>query len=365
MTSDLVIITPELSPGCGGVADHTLALLQEWGTPEMPAILVAHATNSGKSGANVQQLGLTLADISSQLPKTGGRIFVQYSAYGFNRFGYPRDLIRALIDWRKRVNNGSLVVMFHEIWAFWSFVNKNFIVQQLHRRSLKRLLGVCDAVFTTTVSQRQHLQSLRPAVAIEVLPVGSNVRPGELKSGGRDKSLAVLFGLQFSRIRALEQMQGKLADLASAGCIKRIATVGHGSSEDANRRERELLERLNLPAGFTQHGALAELKVSEVLNSASFGIFGQNELSCQKSGSFMAYAAHQLNVIADFAQPTKPPPVCWLVAPLELLEGIAQGELDRRAKCLRMWQEENCSWEVIGNKVGRALGIKPVQSSNH
>ena len=46
--------------------------------------------------------------------------------------------------------------------------------------------------------------------------------------------------------------------------------------------------------------------------------------------SFMAYAAHQLNVIADFAEPTKPPPVCWLVAPSELVDGIAKQELVRR-----------------------------------
>ena len=99
------------------------------------------------------------------------------------------------------------------------------------------------------------------------------------------------------------------------------------------------------------------------MNSAAFGTFGQNELSCQKSGSFMAYAAHEMNVIADFANPTKPPPICWLVAPAELLKGMSPLELHRRAEYLRMWQRENCSWEVIANKLGHALAIDAAAST--
>jgi hypothetical protein len=125
-----------------------------------------------------------------------------------------------------------------------------------------------------------------------------------------------------------------------------------------------LLLRLNLAAGFVQHGAVPAAQVSAILSSAAFGVFGQNELSWQKSGSFMAYAAHELNVIAEFADPAKAPPICWLVAPAELLQGITEAELNRRAQCLRMWQQEHCAWEVIANILGRALGINAGQSSD-
>ena len=360
--SELIIITPELEPGSGGLADHTLNLLREWRACGPPTILVANGEQAQRSDARVQQLGSTSAAISRQLPATGGRVFVQYSAYGFSRFGYPRALLQALIDWRKRGSDGCLVVMFHEIWAFWPVLNKNFLVQQWHRRSIKQLLGVCDAVFTTTASQAEHLQLLNSAVPVQISPVGSNVRLGRAESTDRKEGLAVLFGLQASRVRALERMHESLTKVAGAGYLKQIATVGHESDRAATAHERELLQGLRLEAGFTQHGALPEAEISKVLSSASFGIFGQNELSCQKSGSFMAYAAHQLRVIADFAGSTKPPPVCWLVAPSELLDGIDAPELDRRAKCLQAWQEENCSWEVIANHLGRALGIHSIES---
>jgi len=82
------------------------------------------------------------------------------------------------------------------------------------------------------------------------------------------------------------------------------------------------------------------------------------QLTSADGTTFMAYAAHQLNVLAEFANPAESPPVCWLVAPAELLNGIDRRELDRRAECLRMWEEQNCSWDVIATRLGRALAIE-------
>lgn len=284
-------------------------------------------------------------------------MFVQYSAYGFNRFGYPRDLIRALMQWKGRPGR-QLVVMFHEIWTFWPLTNKNFIVQQLHRRALRQLIRVCDSVFTTTASQAEHLRSLNNA-SVHVVPAGSNVPRQTAAAATRTQKWAALFGLQNSRLHALDNMRKSLAALSEANLVTRIICLGSGTDPKLVHREREILSRLNLSEGFAQHGTLDAEDVSEVLSSVAFGLFGQHELSCTKSGSFMAYAAHGLSVLADFANPSKPPPVCWLVAPDELLSGLDSRELQRRAECLRMWQEENCSWKVIANKIGSVLGIEP------
>src|ERR1041385_7877297 len=119
-------------PGSGGVADNTLALLRQWGPINGLTILTANPGQlSSDWAAKVKPLANSADDIVAQLPANRGKVFVQYSAYGYNRFGYPRELIRALIDWKARAG-GRLVVMFHEIWAFWNFTNKNFLVQQLH-----------------------------------------------------------------------------------------------------------------------------------------------------------------------------------------------------------------------------------------
>lgn len=358
MTPDFVIITPEISPGCGGVADHTIALLRNWQPLPNVKVLVANSGSVPPEWSSmVGPLGSTQDSILTQLPANGGRVFVQYSAYGFNRLGYPRDLIRALIEWKRRTA-GRLVIMFHEIWTFWPVTNKNFIVQQFHRHAVKDLVRQCDVVFTTTPSQAEHLRHLSRSSSIHVLPVGSNIRRNETGAVTREAGSAALFGLQSNRIRALEMMRKGLSALAASGQLKHIVCLGHGSDPQASRREHELLAQLNLSGGFDQQGHLPEEALSEVLSSVSLGIFGQSELSCTKSGSFMAYAAHQLTVLSDFAASSKPPPVCWLVSPAELLNGIGRDELDRRAECLRMWQEQNCSWSVIADKMGGALGIQ-------
>ena len=363
MTSELVVITPGLSPGSGGVADHTLALLREWPADlKLTLLMMDQAAAAREYAAQVRQLGPNRDDILAQLPPQGGKVFVQYSAYGFNRFGYPRDLIAALIRWKKR-SGGYLAVMFHEIWAFWPVTNKNFLIQQLHRRALRRLLEVCDAVFTTTGSQAEHLRRLDNA-SVQVVPAGSNVasRPVSLQSK-RNQTWGVIFGLQTSRVRALENMRQSLDTLSKSGRLSRIIAIGAGSDADAAAREHQLLNDLHLIDGFAQEGALSSDAVSARMSSVAFGIFGQTEFSCTKSGSFMAYAAHQLSVIADFAHPGKPPPICWLVSPAELLGGIDTAELDRRAECLRMWQEQKFSWNVIATKIGRALVIEARQPS--
>jgi hypothetical protein len=167
----------------------------------------------------------------------------------------------------------------------------------------------------------------------------------------------VIFGLQSSRIRALKNLRKNLAAIAAAKRITKIIAVGQGSDLDQANNERELLNSIGLVNGFEQLGSLSEEAVSDVLSGAAFGIFGQNELSCTKSGSFMAYAAHRLNVLADFAAPSKPPPICWLIAPAELLHGISEGELNQRAECLHLWQEQNASWDVIAARIAHALGL--------
>ncbi|MFL6514663.1 MAG: hypothetical protein ACJ8M1_06530 [Chthoniobacterales bacterium] len=356
MTSELFIITPEISPGRGGLADHTAALLRQWHLTRPVTLVTAEPQRLAGSPWNVRQLGSDYRGILDQLPIANGTLFVQYSAYGFDRLGYPRDLLRALVDWRK-CGAGRLVVMFHEIWTIWPITNKNFAVQFLHRRGLKRLLNVCDAVFTTTASQAEHLNNLCPAASVQVLPVGSNIARVDAGQIPRERGCAALFGLLPTRVRALEVMQRSLAMLAEAGRLSKIVTVGQGTDMAAQAEERGLLQNLNLSGGFLQHGPQSEQSCSEILSSASFGIFGQNELSCTKSGSFMACAAHELRIIARFADSAKPPPACWLVSPDELLGDIGDDELDRRAQCLCIWQKENSSWVVIARQIGQALRI--------
>lgn len=337
MTTPVVIIAPESEPGRGGVGDYTLRLLEKLPGRKQVRVLVP-------SG-----------DLA-QLPPNIDSVLVQYSAYGFDRFGFPRNLIRGLIDWKKQTGR-RLVVMFHEIWTFWPVTNKNFFVQLLHRQAIKRLLQHVDVALTSTPSQAQHLEALSPGTPVYVLPVGSNIQPRGDIDLPRKPEWAVLFGLQRARIRALQKMQASLVSLAAAKRITKIISVGASSGSQGDAEERRLLEDLPLAEGSEQRGAQSEEAISETLATAAFGIFGQGELSYGKSGTFMAYAAHGLNILADCADASKPAPLCWLVAPRELLGGIASADLQKRAERLRAWQNQTSSWDRIGASVAEALKL--------
>jgi hypothetical protein len=337
VTGDLVIIVPETEPGSGGVADYTLRLVEN-----LPG------------GQNLRLF--VPSEHGAQLPLTAGKILVQYSAYGFDHLGYPRNLIRALVDWKIKTG-GRLIVMFHEIWTFWPVTNKNFFVQLFHRRAMKRLLQHVDLAFTSTSSQQEYLRTLCEIAPIQLLPVGSNIRRSADVDLPRKRGWAVIFGLPGARLRTLRNMHSSLSALAAARVITKIISVGANSDLESKEEEQRLLTSFQLADGFQQLGVQSESTISKILATASLGAFGQDELSYPKSGTFMTYAAHELNILADFANASKPAPICWLVAPSELLNGISPTELKERAQHLRNWQEQTSSWKLISTKVSDALEL--------
>jgi GNAT superfamily N-acetyltransferase len=357
MIGPIVIISPELKPGRGGVGDHTLRLIEKW-SPHENRISVLAPCGSWDPGADlpveVENLAVESSAIRSQLLR-GAKLFLQYSAYGYSRFGYPRRLIRAVVDW-KRQTGGRLVILFHEIWSFHTLPNKNAPIQYLHRRGIQRLLEAADAAFTTTRSQVEHLAKLHPPRPVHLLPVGSNIRPPRELKRNRQQGTAVLFGLQPARIRTLEKMKENLRRLVAAGRIVRVITVGAGSP-NRDAEEAEHLRELGLGGGFEQRGLQDESSISELLTTASFGISGQDELSYEKSGSFMAYAAHELNVLNKCVDKAQEEPLCWLIEPDELLRGVSGNDLQNRAARLRDWQQRISSWDVIAARLGEALQL--------
>jgi hypothetical protein len=353
---ELVVITPELKPGTGGLADYTLFLLGNLGTIENLRLLIPSRgfNDASASEYRVEELARHRAAIFRQLPQSGGKVLLQYSAYGFDRLGFPRALLQALVDWKQKTG-GRLVVMLHEIWAFRPIISKHFVVQWLHRRALKRLVESSDVVFTSTASQLDHLRALSASAPLRVLPVGSNIRPSSVDRSSRTPGWTVVFGLQQNRLRTLQRMRQDLQALAGSGQITKIISIGANADPRLDEEERELLASLPLREGFEQRGRTSEEEISATLATASFGLFGQSELSYAKSGTFMAYAAHQLNILAEFADVSKPEPVCWLVAPRELHRGLSEEELKHRAERLRLWQEQASSWPVIATSFAAAL----------
>ena len=104
--------------------------------------------------------------------------------------------------------------------------------------------------------------------------------------------------------------------------------------------------------------SLPENVVSELLSTAEFALWAQGELSVTKSGTFMAFAAHSLNIVSCYAGAAKPEPLSLLISPSELMKGITKTELQARAARLREWQERTSAWPRIASEIARALEME-------
>jgi hypothetical protein len=260
MSAEVIVISPEF--GSGGVGDYTLRVAEQW-TALRPHFLVANPSQQSVEH-DVEQLGSTLP--------SGGRILLQYSAYGFQRYGYPRKLLRALVDW-KRETQGVLVIMFHEIWTFWPLLNKNRPLQWLHRRDIAALTRAADAVFTSTQSQAEHLRVAsgprsrrRAAGRIEhhtdSWPEGSQAE----RSRGPFWSAAVTSLDASQNARALKRAR-------SSGLITKLIIVGGGNDRQGDAEERSSPGVCSSRDGVEiPRGACRSTLSQELLASASFAV---------------------------------------------------------------------------------------------
>ncbi|MGI9087932.1 MAG: hypothetical protein ACR2HH_09370 [Chthoniobacterales bacterium] len=355
MSDEVIMICPELTPGAGGLADYTLRVIEQWEDRQPVRFLLPHGAPPTPH-RGVEMIERNRGALRESLPAHGGRVLLQYSAYGFDRLGYPRWLLRALADWKKN-SAGRLVIMFHEIWGFWPWRNRNHLVQQFHRREISKILALADAIFTSTASQAEHLRELRPRAPIELLPVGTNIRVVATPVQ-REHGTAVLFGLQGSRVKALRALGADLKTLVGSGRITKLLTIGEASDE-----ERALLAALLPRETFEQLGRLPEEEVSKIFATAEFGVSAQDELSLTKSGTFMAYAAHGSNIISPLGgHANASEPICWLTQAQELRSGLTSDALAARAQNLRAWQERTSSWPMIAHRFAQALELEGAAS---
>ena len=357
MTNRCLIIVPELPPAIGGVSDYTAALVQHWPSPPQLRFLVAHRDEGDPSeflGFSVEKIARDSNALSKQLTAQERSVLLQYSAYGFDPRGFPRQLIRALLRW-KRTTGGRLVIMFHELWTVWPIFHPHFLTQRAHRRAIGRLLRVCDTAFTTTVDQVMRLRELAPQTPMQLLPAGSNipvVGPLDLE---RQRGLAVLFGLQASRLRTLREMQSALQQLARVSRITEIISIGGSQTGAGEEEEKESLGALNLRRGYILKGALPAAEISSLLARAEFGLSAQSSLGLTKSGTLMACAAHALNILSPAANAAATEPANLLTAPGELLAGLDEEKLRERARHLHDWFLRTASWPRIASQFAQAL----------
>jgi hypothetical protein len=234
-------------------------------------------------------------------------------------------------------------------------------VQWLHRRDIKGLVRRTDASFATTPSQAEHLQALHLTAPVQVLLVGTNIRV-QFSSAAQQREPRHHRPFRSARLKyqTLRQLKSELKGLAAAERITGIVVMGGGNTSKGDDQDRALLGVCGLKQRFEQRGMFPKAEIWAALSAATFAISAQTKMSLMKSSTFMAYAAHGLNILSPIANPLASEPLCWLTSPAELRTGISAGQLHAQAENLRVWQERTSSWPRIASEFARALQLNAV-----
>jgi hypothetical protein len=209
-------------------------------------------------------------------------VILEYSNYGYQRYGIPYRLLQALSRWK--TSGKRLVTVFHELYAFGKPWSTAFWTSGPQRYVARDLARLSDGMITTTDRHAKILRSWEPNVHVSVLPVSSNV--GEMQvlspADARENHL-IVFGLPRTRMRVYLQNQDNWERIRKA--------MGNVTVHDVGPKvDLPLTELTGLPC--VVHGQIPASPLSAMLETARWGIVDYHESTLEKSGVFAAYCAH-------------------------------------------------------------------------
>jgi hypothetical protein len=292
----IIQIVPQMPPVTNGVSDYATILArklrQDFGIST--CFIVGDPNWNGATEIEnfpiykiEERSAKALVDVLDKIALYSTKILLQYVGYGYASRGCPVWLIDGLRQWQTRTHKGTLVTMFHELYAagypIWSSA---FWTEPLQKYLVARLGRMSDYVITNKPKYAKILHKLCPGKnqQVPILPVFSNV--GELdkiQPLTERKPRLVVFGNTGNRLKVYEQSITALKRVCQELNIQEIIDIG---------------PPINLSISAINHipitvlGRQSAEEVSEILQDSWVGFFNYPLDFLTRSGTFAAYCAH-------------------------------------------------------------------------
>jgi hypothetical protein len=196
-------------------------------------------------------------------------------------------LVDGLRQWQIKESKGTLVTMFHELYAagypIWS---SGFWTEPVQKYLVARLVSISDRVITNKPEYAKILQKLCPGKnqQIPILPVFSNVgEPEKILPLAARKQQLVVFGGAGNRLKVYEQSVSALKRVCRQLNIQEIIDIGPPLN-------LSIPEINNIPV--VTLGQQSAEKVSAILQNSWVGFFNYPLDFLTRSTIFAAYCAH-------------------------------------------------------------------------
>lgn len=214
---------------------------------------------------------------------------LQFSGYGYARWGCPWWLINGLALWKKQAETKQLITMFHELYNKpgppWKH---NFWTSPIQKYLAVRLAQISDHCLTNKQEYAENLVSFNgnKHVQISIMPVFSNIgEPSIVTPLDVRKKRLIIFGQQGTRLAAYKWSLSILNQACQKLQIQEIWDIGPSI---------DLPTRLIGECPIIEIGRLSAEEISDILLDSIAGFVHYNPDALAKSGIFAAYCAHGL-----------------------------------------------------------------------
>jgi hypothetical protein len=307
-------LSQQLPPAICGVADHTRLLARTMADQDTEVGFIHREplVNGGEPLAGPRDYweggAAALARcVARQAPDW---LWVQFSNYGFSRWGAPYRLGRDLKRFRQRMPHVRVAVCLHETHCLpHQLGRKGPLLSPWQRHTVGAVARLGDLVFTAVRLYRKRAVEDYgvPPDKVVSLPIGSNIPPAALtpdeRAGlrrslgwGEGETVAVVFGTYPSQVRALELFGPLLGKGMEQRRLQRVVCLG-GDRPDVPPELAAWRTRFPGPEVFQVLGPRPACEVGRLLAGCDFALSPTQRPLLEKSGAFMAYAFAGLAVL--------------------------------------------------------------------
>ncbi len=292
----IIQIVPQMPPFATGVGDYALALARQLRKDFGISTCFIVGDPNWNGAKDVENFPIqkvetcsakALISVLEETASSCDKILLHYVGYGYSPRGCPVWLVDGLQKWQTREGEGTLVTMFHELYAagypIWSSA---FWTEPLQKYLVASLVKISDRVITNKPEYAKILHKLYPDKnqQIPVLPVFSNIgEPEKILPLAERKKRLVVFGGAGNRLKVYQQSISALRHVCRELNIKEIIDIGPPIN-------------LSIPEindiSVVKLGQQSAEKVSEILQDSWVGFFYYPLDFLTRSTIFAAYCAH-------------------------------------------------------------------------
>lgn len=363
-TQALLIITTRLPPEICGIGTFSWLLDRHWAgdTSQHRFLVMEDADRSAATSGpgKIRQFSGDWAALGHALDEAGSAdVLLHYAGRGYHRYGCPIGLPGVLQQWKRKFPTGRLFIFFHELPARLPVFSKHYWLNLCNRRLVRKLANLANLVITNTQEHVRTLEKLSGHRNIPCLPVPSNI---ENVGTGRQQQVRtefVIFGLPYGRWQTLQAFDGEIRSWQQSGTLTRLHLIGPTDAK-FDLRSEALLKSHSQPKVVNRHGQIPPEQISTLLSKVQFALTTADELTWNKSTTFMAFLAHGCVVVTKSKSAISPLSYC--VTPDEV-QTLSAGQIEAKSRAGREWYETNADWKILTARVSDLISKVPIRDS--